>query len=122
FEAALEQVKGKLAQDQAQLSRTQWEVERYATLAKQNAISQQEYIDAVHANQAAQAQVKADEALVEATKLNLEFTKITSPIAGLAGVALAQVGDLVGSNTGPLTTVSTIDPLSVTLLSANRRI
>jgi membrane fusion protein (multidrug efflux system) len=113
FEAALEQVRGKLAQDKAQQSRTQWDVERFEPLAKENAISQQEYNNAVQANLAAQAQVRADEAAVNASQLSLGFTKLTSPINGLAGVALAQIGDLVGP-TGPiLTSVSTIDQVKV---------
>ncbi len=113
FKAALDQANSKLAQDQAQESRTRWDVERYAPLAKQNAISQQEYNDAVQSNLAAQAQVKVDEAAVEAAQLNLGFTKITSPIDGLAGIAQAQIGDLVGPNGTVLTTVSTIDPIKV---------
>ncbi len=111
FQAALDQAKSKLAQDQAIESRTKWEVDRYAPLAKQNAISQQEYNDAVQSNLAAQAQVKADEAAVEAAQLNLGFTRILSPIDGLAGTAQAQIGDLVGPNGPVLTTVSTIDPI-----------
>jgi membrane fusion protein (multidrug efflux system) len=113
FQAILDQAKAKLAQNEAQQSRTQWDVERYAPLAKQNAISQQEYNDAVQAHLAAQAQVKADQAMIESATLNLNFTKITSPIQGLAGVAQAQIGDLVGPGSGALTTVSTIDPIKV---------
>jgi membrane fusion protein (multidrug efflux system) len=113
FQAALDQAQGKLAQDQAQQSRTKWDVEKYAPLAKQNAISQEEYNDAVQADLAAQAQVKADEAAVEAANLNLGFTKITSPIDGLADIARAQIGDLAGSSGPLLTTVSTIDPIKV---------
>lgn len=113
FEALLEQANGKLAQDQAQQSRTQWNVERYAPLAKQNAISQQEYNDAVQANLAALAQLKADQAAVQAAELNLQFTKISSPIEGLAGMAQAQIGDLVGPSGPILTTVSDINPIKV---------
>lgn len=113
FQAVLDQTKSKLAQDQAQESRTKWDVDRYAPLAKQNAISQQEYNDAVESNLAAQAQVKADQAAVEAAQLNLGFTRIASPIDGLAGVAQAQIGDLVGPNGPVLTTVSTINPIKV---------
>jgi len=70
--------------------------------------------NAVQANLAAKAQVKADEAAVENGQLNLGFTKITSPIDGLAGIALAQIGDLVGQSGGSvLTTVSTINPIKV---------
>jgi membrane fusion protein (multidrug efflux system) len=113
FQAVLDQAKSKLAQDEAQQSRTKWDVERYAPLAKQNAISQQEYNDAVQLNEAALAQVKADQATVEAAQLNLDFTKISSPIDGLAGVAQAQIGDLVGPSGPVLTTVSTVDPIKV---------
>ncbi len=120
FEAALEQAKSKLAQDEAQESKTRWDVERYEPLAKQNAISQQEYNDAVQANRAAQALVKADQAAIEAANVNLSFTKIASPIDGLAGTALAQIGDLVGP-TGPLlTTVSTIDPIKVNFVTSEQ--
>jgi membrane fusion protein, multidrug efflux system len=113
FQAMLDQAKGKLAQDRAQESRTRWDVERYAPLAKQNAISQQEYNDAVQSNLAAQAQVKADQAAVESAQLNLDFTKILSPIDGLADIARAQIGDLVGPSGPVLTTVSTVDPIKV---------
>jgi membrane fusion protein (multidrug efflux system) len=113
FQALLDQAKAKLAQDEAQESKAKWDFERYAPLAKQSAISEQEYNDAVQANLAAQAQVKADQAAVESASLNLGFTRITSPIDGLADVALAQIGDLVGPNGGLLTTVSTINPIKV---------
>jgi membrane fusion protein (multidrug efflux system) len=120
FEAALDQTKAKLAQDQAQQSRTHWDVERYKPLAEKNAISQQEYINAVQSDLAAQAQVKADEASIESAKLNIEFTKITSPIDGVAGVALAQIGDLVGPGGPLLTTVSTIDPIKVYFITSEQ--
>jgi membrane fusion protein (multidrug efflux system) len=113
FQALLDQAKSKLVQDQAQESRTAWEVERYTPLAQQKAISQQEYIEVVQAHRGAQALVKADEAAVEQAQVNLDFTRITSLIDGLAGVAQAQIGDLVGPNGPVLTTVSSIDPIKV---------
>ena len=61
----------------------------------------------------AQAQVQSSEAAVKAAELNLGFTKITSPIDGIAGIAQAQVGDLVSATSGVLTTVSTVDPVRV---------
>jgi membrane fusion protein (multidrug efflux system) len=87
------------------------DVKRYTPLAKEQAISQEELDDAIQANLAAKAQVKADEAAVESAQLNLAFTRITSPIDGLAGIALAQTGDLVGQSGSVLTTVSTINPI-----------
>ncbi len=113
FQAALDQAQGKLAQDQAQEHKTDLDVKRYTPLAKEQAISQEELDDAVQANLAALAQIKSDEAQVENAKLNLEFTRITSPIDGLAGIALGQIGDLVSASSGLLTTVSTINPIKV---------
>ena len=113
FQAALDQAQAKLAQDQAQAGKTELDVKRYTPLAKEQAISQEELDNAVQASLAANAQVKADEASVENAELNLAFTKITSPIDGLAGIALAQVGDLVGQSGSVLTTVSTINPIKV---------
>src|SRR5882672_11075797 len=113
FQAALDQAKAKLVQDQAQQSRAAWDVQRYAPLAKKSAISEQEYNTAYQTDLAAQAQVKADQAAVEAAQVNLGFTKIASPIDGLAGIALAQIGDLVGPSGPILTTVSTVDPIRV---------
>lgn len=111
FQAVLDQALAKLAQDQALFARTQLDVKRYTPLAKQQAISQQTLDDALQSNLSAEAQVKADEATVESAKLNLSFTRITSPVDGLAGIAIAQVGDLVGPSGNALTTVSTIDPI-----------
>ena len=130
----LEQAKGQLAQaqgelqkSQAVLGKTQLDVTRYTPLAKESAISQQELDDAIQANLAAQAQVAANKAAIEAAKariiageaaletakLNLGFTTITSPIDGVASIATAQVGDLVGPQSGTLTTVSTVNPILV---------
>src|SRR4029079_13790989 len=72
---------------------------------------QEEYDDAVQANLEAKAAVISAQAQVEQAQLNLGFTRITSPIDGIASIAKAQIGDLVGQATGELTTVSTVDPI-----------
>jgi membrane fusion protein (multidrug efflux system) len=113
FQAALDQAKGLLAQAEAKLGKTELDVKRYGPLVKDKAISQEEYDDAVQADLEAKATVVAAKAQVEQAGLNLGFTKITSPIAGIASIAKAQIGDLVGPATGELTTVSTIDPIKV---------
>jgi membrane fusion protein (multidrug efflux system) len=93
-------------------------VERYTPLAREQAASQQDLDNANQNDLAAKAtvatdkaQIKAAEAAVETAKLNVGFTKIISPVSGIADVARAQVGDLVSSNSGTLTTVSTLDPI-----------
>ena len=111
FQAALDQAKGALAQAEARLGKTKLDVKRYEPLVKDKAISQEEYDDAVQANLEAEAAVLSAKAQVEQAQLNLEFTRITSPIEGVASIARAQLGDLVGPASGELTTVSTVDPI-----------
>jgi RND family efflux transporter MFP subunit len=113
FRAVLDQAKGALAQAEARLGKTELDVKRYAPLVKDKAVSQEEYDDSVQANLEAKAAVVSAQAQVEQAQLNLEFTKITSPIDGIASIAKAQIGDLVGPATGELTTVSTIDPIKL---------
>ena len=113
FQASLDQAEGKLAQDQAQLRKTELDVQRYRPLARDQAISQEELDDAVQANLMAEAAIQSDKAAVESATLNLGFCRITSPIDGIAGTAQAQIGDLVGPGTAALTTVSTVDPMRV---------
>ena len=113
FKATLDQAKGILAQADARLGKTELDVKRYAPLVKDKAISQEEYDDAVQADLEAKAAVVSATAQVEQAQVNLGFTKITSPIDGIASIARAQIGDLVGPGSGELTTVSTLDPIKV---------
>jgi RND family efflux transporter MFP subunit len=113
FQAILDQALGRLAQDKAQQGKTELDVKRFTPLAKEQAISQEQLDDSVQANLAAGASIQADQAAVESAKLNLGFCRIISPVDGVAGTALAQIGDLVGPGTAVLTTVSTVDPMRV---------
>ena len=153
-EAQVAQANGQLSQAQAQVSlaqanqvKSQLDVNKYAPLAEQKAVTQQDYDNAAQANVAAKAQVEADQAGVEAARaqlrvanaqigtakaaiatakgqvenaraaakaaaLNLSFTRIISPIDGIAGSAQSQVGNLINASSS-LTTVSTLDPIKV---------
>ena len=139
FQAALDQAKGQLAQAQAQLGqyeaqlataqanelKSQLDVEKYGPLAKADAVSKQDLDNAVQTNLAnkaqvqaanaaigaAKAQIQANQAAVETAAINLEFTRIVSPIDGVVGTAQAQVGDLVSPGSGILTTISMLDPI-----------
>lgn len=111
FQAALAKAKAALAEAEASQRQTELAAQRNTDLFKRNAVSAQERDNAVQSNLAAKAQVEAQHALVEEAELDLEYTKITSPVDGVAGLARAQVGDLVGPSTGVLTTVSTVDPI-----------
>jgi membrane fusion protein, multidrug efflux system len=111
FQAALDQALSKQEQDQAMVGKTDLDVKRYTPLVRQQAVSQEELDDALQANLGAKAAVAADKAAVENARLNLGFTKITSPVDGIAGTAQAQIGDLLGPGGAVLTTVSTVDPI-----------
>lgn len=112
FQAALDQALGELASAKAILKKTQLDVARYKPLVAQGAVSQQELDDAIQQNEANEAAVFQAEATVQQAKLNLDWTKVTSPINGIAGINQAQIGDLVGPS-DILTTVSTVDPIKV---------
>jgi membrane fusion protein (multidrug efflux system) len=112
YRAALDAAKGDLGRAEAQLTKTQQDVARYTPLAKEGAISQQELDNAVQANRAAKATVDSARAVVEKAQLDLDWTQLKSPIGGVAGISVAQVGDLIGENT-VLTTVSQVDPIKV---------
>ena len=113
FRAALEQAQGSLGRAEAQLAKAARDVERFTPLAADRAISQQELDNATSAERDARAAVAAAQAAVEQAALNLGWTKVTSPIEGIVGLALFQVGALVGPQS-VLTTVSTVDPIRVT--------
>jgi membrane fusion protein (multidrug efflux system) len=140
-EAQLEQARAQHAQAEAQVAvaeanqrRVQLDVDRYTPLAKQEAITQQDLDNAAQNNMAAKAQLQAARAAVETARaqitaagaavqsaqaaaetarINLGFTRLTSPIDGLPGIAQSQVGALVSPSSGTITTVSTVDPIKV---------
>jgi membrane fusion protein, multidrug efflux system len=111
FEAALAQAKATLAKDQANLAKADADQKRALDLFDKKVISDQERDTAIAAAGSSKANVEADEAAVKQAELNLGYTKIISPIDGVAAIANAQVGDLVGPSTGPLTSVSQLDPI-----------
>ena len=113
FEATLAQAKANLAQQQAVLITNQLAMNRIKRLLPEKAVSVLDRDNAVGAVASSQAQVLAAQAAVETAQLNLGFTKITSPINGIAGLSNAQLGDLVGpgSSSNVLTQVSQVEPI-----------
>lgn len=111
-QAQLQQAQANLAQAQSGLTKADHDVARYEPLAAQKAISQQELDNARSAQSAARATVGSLRAAVEQARLNSSWSRVTSPISGIAGIAQAQVGNLVTPQT-VLTTVSRVDPIRV---------
>lgn len=114
YQAALDQAKGELGRASAALTKTKQDVDRYTPLAKDGAVSQQELDDAVQAHRAAKAASDTARAAVQQAQLDLDWTRVTSPITGIAGIAVAQVGDLI-TESSVLTTVSQVDPIKVSI-------
>jgi RND family efflux transporter MFP subunit len=110
FQAIVDQAKAQVAQAEAQLGKTQLDVQRDTPLAKERAIAQSQLDNDIQANLAAKATVQADRASLEQAELNLEFTNVRSLVDGIAGIAAGQVGNLVGPQI-VLTTVSQVEPI-----------
>src|SRR6266849_1304253 len=110
FKAALDQAKAQLAQAEAQLGKASLDVERDTPLAQARAIAQSQLDTEIQAKLGAQAMVLAAKANVEQAELNMEFTRVTSLVSGIAGIAQVQIGNLVGP-TSVLTSVSQVDPI-----------
>lgn len=108
--AALAKSQADLAQAQAMLGRTERDVARDTPLAKERAIPQSQLDNDVQAHLAAEASIKSAQAAIDTARLNVEFTKVRSLVDGIAAIASAQIGDLVGPAT-LLTTVSQVDPI-----------
>jgi membrane fusion protein (multidrug efflux system) len=114
FQAALEQAKGELAIAEGQLYTARANLQKIRPLAAANAVSKKDLDDAIGREASSRAAVQAGKAAVQKTQIDLSFTRITSPINGIAGIAKAQLGELVGKAGGPeLTTVSTVNPIKV---------
>jgi len=126
--ASLEQAKAEVTRQEARYSVAKANLARIKPLAEQNAVSKKDLDDAIGNEQSSQAAVVAAQAAVVAAQaavgvakaavdkaqLDLDFTKLISPVAGIAGIAKAQIGNLVGpGQLEELTTVSTVDPIKV---------
>jgi membrane fusion protein, multidrug efflux system len=114
LQAALEQAKGQLTEQRARWENAKTNLERIKPLVEQKAVSMKDLDDASGAEKATHAAVIAAQAMVEKAQVDLGFTRITSPIDGIAGIAKAQLGNLVGPGSiEELVTVSTLDPIKV---------
>jgi len=114
FQAAVDQAKADVAQKKARWDQTQANLARIKPLAEQNAVSKKDLDDAIGNEASAHSAYDATKAALDKAQLDLDFTRITSPITGIAGMAKAQIGNLVGPGTvEELTTVSDVNPIKV---------
>jgi membrane fusion protein, multidrug efflux system len=112
FIAALDQAKSQLAEAKATLLGVELDAKRAKELFESKVISEQEYTNKTQNYQTKLAASAAAQAAVDDAQLNLNYTKIVSPLDGIAGQQEAQIGDLVGTGSNTvLTTVSQINPI-----------
>jgi RND family efflux transporter MFP subunit len=112
FQATLDRAKGELRQAEAQLGKSTLDVNRDTPLVAQKAVPKEQLDTEIQAKLAAEAQVESDKAAVERAALDLGWTKVTSLVDGIAGIAQVQMGNLVGPSS-QLTSVSQVDPIKV---------
>ncbi|AMP68720.1 efflux RND transporter periplasmic adaptor subunit [Ralstonia solanacearum] len=124
YQASLDSAKAQLARAEATQTQAQLKAERYKPLVATNAISKQDYDDAVAAAKQATADVGAARAATETAKLNLGYATVTSPISGRAGLAQVTEGALVGqgSDATLLATVQQIDPIYLTFTQSSTEV
>ena len=123
YKVALEKAQGALAQAQAEERRTQRTYARMKKLRADNAVSQQDYDNALSAYDTAKANVQVAQAGVNDAQINLGYTKVTAPISGIAGKETQSVGSLISAagESGLLTTMVQIDPLYVNFSMPSRQ-
>ena len=114
YVAERDKARAQLAQARSQLALAKSERERATKLLGQHAISQEEFDTRTAGNEQAQASVEAAQAALDSAALNLEFTRLTAPIAGRISRALVTSGNYVASGVTPLTTLVSLDPIYVT--------
>ena len=114
YQTAVASAQATLARAQANLTQATAQAERYRPLVEANAISKQEYVNAVAAQKAAEADVAAARAAVRSNQINLGYASVTAPISGRIGRALVTEGALVGQGEAtPLALVQQINPMYV---------
>lgn len=113
YQAALDQAKGGLAQVQAALNKAKADRDRMVPLYARNVVSRRDYDDTIAAYDAAVANAQSARARLKEAELNLEYTKVTAPIAGVTSKGVQSEGSLISANSGVLTTISQFDPLYV---------
>jgi membrane fusion protein, multidrug efflux system len=115
FQAALDQAVGNLKRDQAQAANAEVQAKRYAELQEQGVVAREQADQVIAQAKSNASVVAADEAAVEAARVQLQYTEIRSPIDGRAGALQINLGNLVKANDTPfLVQLNQITPIYVT--------
>lgn len=123
YEAALSEAKAALLQAQANYNADRLLAERHTAALKVNAVSKQEYDNAVASKNRSWAQVVSGKAAVDTATINIRYTKVNAPISGYIGISSVTPGALVTANqAGPLATVQRLDEMYVDVTQSSAEI
>ncbi|MBM3117914.1 efflux RND transporter periplasmic adaptor subunit [Jeongeupia naejangsanensis] len=123
YQAAYDSAKASLAKAEANVLSAKNRADRYADLVKINAVSKQDYDDAFATLKQSEADVAAGRAAVESARINLAYTKVTSPVDGRIGRSSVTPGALVTANQAEsLATVQTLDPIYVDVTQSSNEL
>ena len=114
YQVQLEQAQAALARDQAQLKNAQLDYQRYQNLSKEGVIAQQQFDAQKALVGQLEGTVQSDQAAIDNAKLQLAYTRITSPVSGRIGLRLVDIGNMVhAADTNPLLVVTQLQPIAV---------
>ncbi len=113
YQQALKEAEQLVAQKQAELDKAQQNLDYYAPLLKENAVSRQDYTNAKQLVSEANAALQAAQAAAQQARTNLGYCTLSSPISGVVGFAQSYVGAYVSPESAPLVTVTLLDPIRI---------
>jgi membrane fusion protein (multidrug efflux system) len=123
YEAAYQSAQATVARAEANLAQANLKVQRYKPLVETNAISKQEYDEALTAQKQAAADLAAAKAAQQTARLNLGYATVTAPISGRIGRAQVTEGALVGQGEAtPLASIRQLDPIYVNLTQSSSEV
>lgn len=122
LQAQLKQAEANVARNRAQLASARHDVERYAELARKDHVSRQQFEKAQATLATLEAAIRADEAAVELTRVQLSYTTIRSPVDGRVGALLVDRGNMLKANDAPLAVIHRIEPIDVAFSVAERHL
>ncbi|GGI81501.1 efflux RND transporter periplasmic adaptor subunit [Shewanella gelidii] len=123
YEAALVSAKADLGRAEAAAATAKGRAERFKALVKKNAISEQDYDDAVAAYKEAQASVIVAKAAINTAEINLKYTEVLAPISGRVGKSNVTAGALVtASQSQTLATIQQLDPINVDIVQSSAQL
>lgn len=121
YESLVQHAEAALARDQAQLEKAQFDYDNYSKLVQSGAVSQEQYRGIRSSKSIFEAAVKGDQADLDSSKLQLSYTEVRSPIDGVAGNYLTDIGTVVKADETDLVVITQVQPIYVSFFVPESR-